>query len=81
VKAKFKEIAEKNIGRILFMDYGRNKEKTLAFSPIPPIKSNMQCSECKTSQWNATNFSNNIHFCPDREIEIEITDYCSVFKP
>lgn len=81
VKATFKQIAERNTGRILIMRYGTAKqgEKYLVFSPIPPKDSTMKCGSCGWNIWNATNFSNDIHFCPNREIEVEITDYKSVF--
>lgn len=78
-KTTFKRLAENHTGHIVFQHYGKNNEKILVFSPITPVPSNIECSECRTKQWNATNFSNLIHFCPHRELDVEITDYKSVF--
>ena len=51
-----------------------NGKNSLTFAPITPVPSNVTC-ECGHNEWNATNFSNLIHFCPNREIDVFITDF------
>ena len=80
-KLSFRQIASnpENMGRIIHQRYNTVKDgvKYNTWSPIPPIESGMRCGECGLSVWNATNFSCPIHFCPDRVVEVELTDYFS----
>jgi hypothetical protein len=80
-KTQFKTLTANNpVGRVCVQTYESNGEKkNLAFALITPRESGMKCSECNLSVWNATNFTNDIHFCPHREITVEITEFI-VFK-
>jgi len=40
-----------------------------------PIPSDLICSKCKQAVWNAHNFSNAVHFCPNQERVFGITDF------
>lgn len=78
IKVQFKHIAEKYRGVILIQHYTFDGSKRcLAFTPIDPVQfaGDHKCGSCGLSEWNATNFGNPVHFCPDREIEIEVTDF------
>jgi hypothetical protein len=80
MKAKYRDIARAHEGRILILAYSvRGVSKSLVFSPVPARPSGLMCS-CGNSDWNATNFGNFVHFCPDREMEVEVTDYRSVLE-
>lgn len=50
----------------------------LVFFPVKPVDNGMQCSNCGFAEWNANNFGGLIHFCPNREIQVEFTDYTAV---
>lgn len=80
IKTTFRRLAKDDTGKIIFQRYGKSKEKHLVFSPIPPRDSGIKCDSCGLSVWNATNFSCDIHFCPDRELDVEITDYNSYLR-
>jgi hypothetical protein len=72
VKMKFKFVADKYAGRILIHNYNG---KSLTFTPLTtPVSSSMRC-DCGDGDYNATNFGNVIHFCPNREYEFVVTDY------
>jgi hypothetical protein len=75
LKTQFKYLQSKYAGRVLIMPYaGGTKE--LAFSPLAsPVDSSMKCGRCGYALWNATNFVNTIHFCPDKEYGVTVTDY------
>lgn len=78
VKDKFRRLANKYAGRVLIHNYAG---KSLAFTPLAkPEPSSIPCN-CGDSTWNATNFGNTIHFCPEREIEVVVTDYVSLEVP
>ena len=75
IKDKFERVAEKYAGRILFHIHG---DKCLAFTPLTmDVQSEVLCS-CGHAVWNATNFGNLIHFCPNQVYEFEITKYQAV---
>lgn len=40
-----------------------------------PIPSNMVCSACGQATWNVHNFSNAVHFCPNKYFDLGITDF------
>lgn len=85
---RFKDIAQ-NYGQVFIQHYHRTVKvgtdiqedgqiklpQCLVFFPIPPIDNAMRCSNCGRAEWNASNFGNTVHFCPDREIEIEHTEF------
>lgn len=74
--ARFRDL-QSHAGHIMFHVYTYlGKRKELAFSPIKPVNSDMQCSNCGQKTWNATNFVNLIHFCPNTVLEkVTITDH------
>lgn len=75
-KLTFKELQRFHKGRIILLSYSNNT-KTLAFSPVDNVDNNLPC-QCGHSVWNATNFGGLVHFCPDREMEVEVTDFKAV---
>ena len=76
VKDKFTRIQRQYAGRILIQSYGEaGSGKSLAFTPlVMDVASGMRC-ECGHAGYNATNFGNAIHFCPNRVYEFTVTDY------
>ncbi len=78
ITTKFKYLQAAHKGQIVFQHYGKDNKKTLVFSPIDDIASNMRCDNCKCSVWNATNFNNTVHFCPDIENTFEVSDYKAI---
>ena len=75
IKAKFADVRKQYAGQILIHNYG---DKSLAFSPLTmAIDSQLRC-ECGQMEWNATNFGNSIHFCPNREYTFEVTNYRAI---
>lgn len=79
ITTKFSRIAKEHAGRILLHSYADNT-KCFAFSPlVTPVQSTMKC-ECGHAVWNATNFGNLVHFCPDREMTVEVTDFVAIQK-
>ena len=75
ITTKFKFLQSNYTGYVVFKHYGKDNKKTLVFSPIADIPSNMTCDNCKQAVWNATNFGNTVHFCPDMESTFEVSDY------
>jgi hypothetical protein len=76
-KVKFKEIARK-YNYIFSLVYNTAAgKKELAFAPIKPVPTDLKC-ECGLSEYNATNFFNLIHFCPEREIEVFESNFLCV---
>jgi len=74
---KFRDI-QKYAGYVCIQTYEiRGEKKDLAFTPVAePVESDIKCSNCGIGAWNATNFCNTIHFCPNRELaDVMITDY------
>ena len=79
LKIKFKVLQRDYKGTIILMTYGVGLAKNLAFTPTENFDSSMTCN-CGCSFWNATNFNNKIHFCPNNELDVLITDYKAVEK-
>lgn len=77
---KFWQLQLMHANQICFINYGQSKEKTLTFAPLPRgvPTSTMKCGACGTSEMNATNFHNLVHFCPNREMEVFVTDFKAV---
>lgn len=73
IKIKFSDLQKRYMGRIILLPYAKGS-KTLAFAPMPSVENNMKC-ECGHSMWNATNFGGLVHFCPNRELEVHVTDF------
>ena len=78
IKDKFARIQRKYAGRILIKNYGAGMDKSLTFSPLTTgVASGLRC-ECGAVEFNATNFSNLIHFCPNKEYQFEVTDFHAI---
>ena len=76
MKATIRQIFERDAGRVFFVNYTKRGEKrSFACVAIQPRDSVMRCDACGTSQWNASNLGNDIHFCPDWEIDVTFSDY------
>jgi len=82
MKTKFRFISTPaNYNRIFIQTYrGVSGElKNLAFFPIKPVSmvGHIPCG-CGSREWNAHNGTNTIHFCLDREIDVEKTDFFAI---
>lgn len=78
IKDRFDRIQRKYAGRILLKNYGAGLDKTLTFSPLTTsVTSSLRC-ECGAVEFNATNFSNLIHFCPNKVYEFFVTDFHAI---
>ncbi len=75
-KAKYAELQRQYAGVILIVNYA-DRTKSLAFTPIESIDSQVLCA-CGHAIWNATNFCNPVHFCPNRELEVIVTNFRAV---
>ena len=61
-KIKFKKV---RCNQIFFME---NTDTALAKIIPFPFRFMGNCDICKEGVWNATNFSTNVHICPDTEV-------------
>lgn len=71
IKDKFHRVADKYKGQILIHN---GSGRSLAFTPIEKEDSHVMC-DCGHPFWNATNFGNKIHFCPNKEYTFEVTEF------
>jgi hypothetical protein len=80
IKTTFDVLRRRFHGRILIESWGDGVlAKSLAFTPLAePVPSAMKCSDCGCSEWNASNFSNLIHFCPGKTYDVFVSDYRAV---
>ena len=37
-------------------------------NPVAPVNPDLVCDNCGKGVWNATNFGNNVHFCPQTTV-------------
>ncbi len=74
MKANIRQIWENNPNEVFFLKIPHLKQD-VAFVTIPPRASNMQCDACKSSVWNASNLNNDVHFCVNRDLDIEFSRY------
>jgi len=53
---------------------------TVAFVRIPDKPSDMQCGDCGSTVWNVNNFVCDVHFCINKDYDIEVSDWKTVKK-
>lgn len=76
MKTDIRQIYRNNPKQICFLNYRvKGEKKSFPFFAIEPKTSGFKCDDCGQAVWNASNLSNDIHFCPNRELDIDFSPY------
>lgn len=67
--------ADLKYAEFLGIDNPEPQKQYLVFFPVPSVDNGIRCSNCGHAEWNAHNFGNLIHFCPNHEMQIEFTKF------